>query len=77
MRFYSELLPIGLVLLGQTSAVPTAQPASSLLARDYTGYDACTTDQTNKINRALQDAAVMARFHTTNRGTQTYRSSPA
>lgn len=77
MPSYKDLLSVGIVLLGQTSAVPTSNVESSVFARDYTGYTSCTPDQTNKINRALQDAAVMARLHTVNRGDQTFRSSPA
>lgn len=71
------LLPVAFLLFGHGTTAPTTSVVAGLLARDYTGFDECTDDQKNKINRALQDAAVMARLHATNRGQQTYRSSPA
>ncbi|KAI1390212.1 uncharacterized protein F4822DRAFT_443173 [Hypoxylon trugodes] len=82
-----KLLLIGLLVpLGQVLATPSGFPeggfnftdeAPALFARQFTGYDHCNPAQTNKIHQALQDAAVMARQHTRNRGAQTYQSSPA
>ncbi|KAI1402334.1 hypothetical protein F4819DRAFT_485644 [Hypoxylon fuscum] len=66
-----------LVPLGRVSSAPSAGGVSPLLARDYTGYDQCNDGQSNKINRAFQDAAVIARQYNKNRGSQAYRTSPA
>ncbi|KAI1822079.1 hypothetical protein F4861DRAFT_516337 [Xylaria intraflava] len=82
MRFYTELVPLGLLVLNGASAAPSALIAPELLARDYTGYDQCSSAQKDKINHALQDAAILARQVAVNRqpdhgSPQTYRSSPA
>ena len=58
MHFSVETLAtLGLLGLSQVSAAPLAD-VNELLKRDYTGFDGCNTDQKNKINAALSDAAV-------------------
>ncbi|OTA94423.1 hypothetical protein M434DRAFT_29908 [Hypoxylon sp. CO27-5] len=71
------LLASLLVPLKGVLSVPTAEGVPNLLARAYTGYTGCHTEQKNRINRAFQDAAVMVRQHKQKRGSQTYLSSPA
>ncbi|KAI0895016.1 hypothetical protein F4806DRAFT_497718 [Annulohypoxylon nitens] len=73
-----NLLLLGLLVpLGQVISAPTAEGESTILARDYRNYTDCSVAQRNKINRAFQDAAVMARQVAQNHGSQTFTSSPA
>ncbi|KAI1213932.1 uncharacterized protein F4807DRAFT_456477 [Annulohypoxylon truncatum] len=77
LRPFNFLLLGLLVPLGQVACAPTAEGEPTILSRDYTGYTECSDDQRNHINRAFQDAAVIARQVTQNRGPQTFRSSLA